>query len=81
MKVTVKLFAAARELAGASEAVVELSNVATVGDLRCATAQQWPRLAPLAAQSLMAVNAEYAADALQLKPGDEVALIPPVSGG
>lgn len=81
MRVSVKLFAAARELAGASEAVVEAPAGATAGDVRRSLAEQRPELAPLVARSLLAVNAEYAADATPLDAGDEVALIPPVSGG
>ncbi len=81
MRVAVKLFAAGRELAGASEAVVEVDDAACVADVRRALAGQFAALAPLAGRSLMAVNAEYANDATRVSPGDEVALIPPVSGG
>lgn len=81
MRVVVKLFAAARELAGASEAAVEVGEAAIVGDVRRALGRQYAALAPLVARSLMAVNAEYADDATNVAAGDEVALIPPVSGG
>ncbi|MCC6494072.1 MAG: MoaD/ThiS family protein [Pirellulales bacterium] len=81
MKIKVKLFAAARELASGSEVVVELSAPATVGQLRAALAREIPPLAPLAERSLAAVNAQYADDADAITPDDEVALIPPVSGG
>ncbi len=81
MRVVVKLFAAARELAGAGEAVVEVSGAATLGDVRQALSQQYAPLAPLVARSLMAVNAEYADDRATLHASDDVALIPPVSGG
>ena len=81
MNVAVKLFAAARDLAGAPQAVIEAAPGATVGDVRRRLAEQHPQLAPLAARSLLAVNAEYADDATTLSAGDEVALIPPVSGG
>jgi sulfur-carrier protein len=81
MKVAVKLFAAGRELAGAGEAVVDVGAAPCVGDVRRALAEQYAALAPLASQSLMAVNAEYADDTTLVSPRDEVALIPPVSGG
>jgi molybdopterin converting factor subunit 1 len=81
MRVVVKLFAAARELAGTSEAVVEVSEAATVGEVRQALSKQYERLAPLVGRSLMAVNAEYADNSTTLQAADEVALIPPVSGG
>jgi molybdopterin synthase catalytic subunit len=81
MRVAVKLFAAGRELAGAAEAAVDLGGAATVGDLRRALSGQYTRLAALVDRSMIAVNAQYADDATTLAPGDEVALIPPVSGG
>ncbi|WP_428304481.1 MoaD/ThiS family protein [Lacipirellula sp.] len=76
-----KLFAAARELAGCGELPIELPAGADVAALRvvlCATA---PALAELAQRSLIAVNEEYARDATRLHDGDTAALIPPVSGG
>jgi molybdopterin converting factor subunit 1 len=81
MRVAVKLFAAGRELAGAAEAVVEVDAVACVRDVRRALAERYAALAALAARSLVAVNAEYADDGQRVTPGDDVALIPPVSGG
>jgi molybdopterin converting factor subunit 1 len=81
MRVAVKLFAAGRELAGAPECVLELDDAATVADVRRGLIEQCAALAPLVPRSLVAVNADYAADAAPLQAGDEVALIPPVSGG
>jgi molybdopterin converting factor subunit 1 len=81
MRVAVKLFAAGRELAGAAECVLELDDAATVADVRRKLVEQCAALAPLVPRSLVAVNADYAADATPLQAGDEVALIPPVSGG
>lgn len=81
MVVRVLLFAALRDAAGAREVRVELPDGARVADLRHAVAQAYPALAPLLANAAVAVNQAYAeADAL-LRPGDEAALIPPVSGG
>lgn len=81
MNVRVKLFAAAREIAGSAEIVIDTPSPATAGCVRSALAAQQPKLAALTASSLLAVNAEYANDATQVSPDDEVALIPPVSGG
>jgi molybdopterin converting factor subunit 1 len=81
MRIAVKLFAAARELAGASEAAIDVPATATAGDVRRAMAERYPALGPLADRSLLAVNADYAADGTPVNVGDEVALIPPVSGG
>lgn len=81
MKLSVKLFAAARELAGCGEVRIELSTGATVGELRASLIVTAPALAALAQRSMMAVNEEYANDATSLRESDVVALIPPVSGG
>jgi molybdopterin converting factor subunit 1 len=79
--VTVRLFALARERAGRSLVALDLPEPATVGDLRRALAAAYPELAPLVPSLLIAVEAEYAADDRPVAPGDEVAAIPPVSGG
>jgi MoaE-MoaD fusion protein len=74
MPVTVRLFAGLRERAGWSRR--ELEGVERVGDV-------WPALA-LGEEPgglLYAVNREYAEPGRELRDGDEVALIPPVSGG
>ena len=74
MRVTVRLFAGLRELAGRSS--LELEDVASVADV-------WSRLelGDEPAGLLYAVNREYAPREQPLADGDEVALIPPVSGG
>ena len=81
MKVAVKLFAAARQLAASDEAVVELPADATVAELRVALAAAHPALAPLLRHALFAIDAEYATDATCIPADAEVACIPPVSGG
>lgn len=81
MNVTVKLFAAARELAGCGEIELDLPSGATVGALRQALCAASPPLTPLAERSLIAVNEEYRIDSAQVSAGDVAALIPPVSGG
>jgi molybdopterin converting factor subunit 1 len=81
MIVRVRLFAAARQLAGADQVTVELANGATVGDLRRALTDQYPTLARLLPQTLFAIDTEYVADAAVVAPEAEIACIPPVSGG
>lgn len=81
MRLTVKLFAAARELAGTGELQVEVPADADVAALRVALCATAPAFTELARRSLIAVNEEYAADATRLQEGDVAALIPPVSGG
>ena len=74
MLVSVRLFAGLRERAGASHVDVELPDDATVADLLAAM-----ELAPRSC--VAAINREYADAATRIAPGDEVALVPPVSGG
>ena len=83
MRVTVLFFASARELAGASECVVELEEGARTVALRAAVAKRFPLAKELVADVTLALNEDYVeidADP-ELKDGDTVALIPPVSGG
>jgi molybdopterin synthase catalytic subunit len=76
MEVTVRLFAGLRERAGTGKRALELPDGAQVADV-------WPRLelGDEPAGLLYAVNREYAGPGAELREGDEVALIPPVSGG
>jgi MoaE-MoaD fusion protein len=74
MLVSVRLFAGLRERAGAPRVDVELPDGATVADLLAAM-----ELAPRSC--VAAINREYADAGTRIAPGDEVALVPPVSGG
>lgn len=76
---TVHLFAAAADCVGVPR--VELSHPPTVAALRRQLADTWPALADLLPRCAVAVNHEFADDGQQLHSGDEVAIIPPVSGG
>lgn len=76
MEVTIRLFAVLRERAGAGEVTLHLPSGARVADAVDALGEVAAGL-PL----VMAVNREYALDDRVLDPGDELALIPPVSGG
>jgi molybdenum cofactor cytidylyltransferase len=81
-RLTIRLFAIAKQKAGKPEIDVELPSLpATVGDLRLALAMQHPALASLAPRVMIAVDSEYAADETMISPGAKLALIPPVSGG
>jgi molybdopterin converting factor subunit 1 len=77
----VRLFARAKDLAGAETVRVELPEGATVGELRRRLAAEWPALAGLLERSAIAVNDEFADDAARLPCPAEVAVLPPVSGG
>jgi len=81
MLIRTRLFARHRELLGDDELVLDLPVGSTVGDLLARIGGDGGPLAPLAQQSAVAVNLRYADESELLKEGDEVALIPPVSGG
>lgn len=77
MRVTIKLFAGLKERAGASEIDVDLPDGARVRDAIAAI----EHLAPPGLCLVLAVNRQYAGEDLLLSPGDELAVVPPVSGG
>ncbi len=81
MQVKVLLFGQLREVVGASEEEVDLSEGACVADLFDHYQQRFPRMKEFCPSIAMAVNQEYAESSVPLRAGDEVALLPPVSGG
>src|SRR5581483_3752321 len=81
VELRVKLFAALREAAGSREVRLSLPDGARVGALLAALRGAYPRLGEALEQSLVAVNLEYVGPEYRLHPGDDVAIIPPVSGG
>jgi molybdopterin converting factor subunit 1 len=81
LTLTVLLFAKLRDAAGADSVPVELPASATVADLRRTLAETYPALAGLLERSAVAVHHDFADADRPLSAGDEVAIIPPVSGG
>jgi molybdopterin converting factor small subunit len=81
MRFTVRLFARARDLAGADVIAVELAEGSTVRDLRGAVARACPALAGLLERSAIALAHDFAGDERVVLAGVEIALLPPVSGG
>jgi molybdopterin converting factor subunit 1 len=81
VRVRVRLFARQRELAGAREVALELPAGATVGDAWNAVATRVPALASGRPFVRFARNGNYAGADTPLADGDEVACIPPISGG
>ena len=81
MRVKVRLFASLREAAGRGELSLELAEAATPEDVWRALVGVHPALAERRASLAAAVNRGYARFDVPLSDGDEVAFIPPVSGG
>ena len=81
MKVQVRLFAVLRDSLGRSELEMELPEGATLEDVWRHLVKEHPALAPRRRSLAAAVNRRYAAFDASLAAGDEVAFIPPVSGG
>lgn len=75
------LFALYRERTGRSQLVLELDPGTTVGDVLLEMRKLYPGLAPVGVDIVTALNTEYARPEQEVAEGDEVALIPPVSGG
>ena len=74
--ITIRFFASLRERLGRSEDQVEAAGLSCVADV-------WNRVSkePLPANTLVAINQEYATPGSPVRAGDEVAFFPPVTGG
>jgi molybdopterin converting factor subunit 1 len=81
MHVTVRLFARLRDLVGAGELDREVPAGATVRTVWDALVREYPQIAPYAESMSCAVNIDYARMTTAVSDGDEVAFLPPVSGG
>ncbi len=81
MRITIRLFARLRDIAGAQELSRELPPGTTVESAWAALSGEFPALLPYRASISCAVNAEYSKFGAALADGDEVAFLPPVSGG
>jgi molybdopterin synthase sulfur carrier subunit len=77
----VRLFARLREIAGATEVRVEVPGGATVRDVWTRLVLQHPELDAYSGSVSCAVNEDYTRMTAPLNDGDEVAFLPPVSGG
>jgi molybdopterin converting factor subunit 1 len=81
MTITVHLFAHLREIAGRDRIAIELPEGSTIVELRSRLVIEAPALFPLLERSAIAVNHDFAEYSQILNASDEVAVIPPVSGG
>ena len=81
MRVTVRLFARLREIVGAAELTRELPPGGTIGDVWRGLTDDFPELARYDRSISSALNADYARMDHAVRDGDELAFLPPVSGG
>jgi molybdopterin converting factor subunit 1 len=81
MKVTTKFFAAIKDVVGTAEVELELPAGMTAGDLFQRYCQQYPTLNRYAHNMMISVNLDFVPPETLLHDGDEIAFIPPVSGG
>jgi molybdopterin converting factor subunit 1 len=80
MKIKVLAFGIAKDIFGGPSASLELPNDSTVSNLQYTLEQYYPRLKQLRSY-MLAVNNEYALPGDSIHERDEIAVIPPVSGG
>jgi molybdopterin converting factor subunit 1 len=81
MRVTIRLFARLRDLAGSGELVREVPGPATVHTIWRDLVAEMPALGEYERTMSVAVNADYSRMSASVSDGDEVAFLPPVSGG
>jgi molybdopterin converting factor small subunit len=81
MKLEIKMFARARDLAGAETVEIDLPEQARVSDLRAALGETMPQLRPLLPSLHVAMGTDYATDDTPIDASLEIACFPPVSGG
>jgi molybdopterin converting factor subunit 1 len=81
MRVTVRLFARLRDLAGSGEVIRDVQGPATVQTIWRSLVADFPAIAEYERSMSVAVNADYSKMSAVVQEGDEVAFLPPVSGG
>jgi MoaD family protein len=81
MKIRVQLYAQLRDLIGTRELEVDLSEGASVGDLLEAIYAKQPALRSHDKSILIGSGVEFVDRNHKLKPGEEIAIMPPVQGG
>jgi sulfur-carrier protein len=81
MRIVIRLFARLRDIAGSGDLVRETPAGSTVADVWRGLVVEFPEMARYDTSISSAVNADYAKMTVALSEGDEVAFLPPVSGG
>jgi molybdopterin converting factor subunit 1 len=80
-KIKVKLFAVLKEAVGKKEIIVAVPSGATLKMLKNKILQEYPALNSFSNKFILSVNLKVATDDTIITPGDEIAILPPVSGG
>jgi len=78
---SIKLFASLRQVMSSDEIKIDIDNEITVSQMKKIVFETFPNLKKSSIQFFVAVNHKYATDSVVIDAMDEVALIPPVSGG
>ena len=81
MQVRTLFFGMLKDLVGRGTDLIDLPEHATLGDVVSHYEKLIPRLGELAASIAISINQEFAGPDSKLKDGDEIAFLPPVSGG
>ncbi|MGA7161682.1 MAG: molybdopterin converting factor subunit 1 [Bacteroidota bacterium] len=81
ISVTIRLFASVKDLAKISETTIELPGASVADDVLLYLISRYPEMSGFRSYIRMAVNESYVDPGFTLHDGDEVAIIPPVSGG
>ena len=80
MKVTLRAFGIAKDIIGGSSQEMEIPANTTIADLKAQLSREYPEFVKLVKFSI-AVNESYQEDDFDISAGDELVIIPPVSGG
>lgn len=80
MNVNILLFGITKDMVGKQKLQMKLPKATTLADFKKILSEKYPELIELNSIAI-AVNSEYATDEIVLQSNDEIALIPPVSGG
>jgi sulfur-carrier protein len=81
MKISIKLFAIYQEVVGTAELVEQVGSGTTAGDVLQGLIDRYPQLAQWRSVTRLGVNLDFVEPDTLLQDGDELVLIPPVSGG
>jgi len=81
LRINLKFFGQLRELTGRSDEQIEVEPGAKIEELARVLAERFPKINKHLAVVSFSVNSEYVRKEKQLQDGDEVGLLPPISGG